>query len=68
MDPVLVGERLRRLRVERNKKPEEVAVACDNSASAISMYETGKRIPRDDVKMKLADYYGLSVGDIFYCA
>lgn len=66
MDSIKVGEKLRELRIAAKKRPEEVAVACNISSSAIAMYETGKRIPRDDVKQKLADFYGCSVGDIFF--
>ncbi len=45
---------------------EEVAVALGISVSAIAMYETGRRIPRDSIKQKLADYYHLTVQEIFF--
>lgn len=44
---------------------EEVAAALGISVSAIAMYETGRRIPRDSIKQKLADYYHLTVQEIF---
>lgn len=48
------------------KRREEVAKAVGISVSAISMYETGARVPRDEIKVKLADYFGTSVQDLFF--
>ena len=45
---------------------EEVAKAVGISLSAISMYETGARVPRDEIKVKLADYFGASVQSLFF--
>lgn len=59
-----VAERLIQLRGKKSR--EEVANAIGISVSAISMYENGDRIPRDDIKIKLADYYGESVQGIFF--
>lgn len=56
-----------RLKKLRNKKDaNEVAKACKISRSSLGMYETGKRIPRDEVKMRIAKYYKTSVQDIFF--
>ena len=44
----------------------QVATALGISASALSMYERGERIPRDNIKEKIARYYGKEVGQIFY--
>lgn len=55
---------LRRLRGEKTRK--EVAEAVGISVSALQMYENGARVPRDETKIKIADYYGTSVGDIFF--
>ena len=59
-----VQTRLRLARGERSR--EEVALVCDISVSALSMYENGQRIPRDEIKVKLARCYGKSVEDLFY--
>lgn len=59
-----VAERLIRLRGDRTR--EEVAKKVGISVSAISMYENGDRIPRDDIKIKLAALYGTSVQEIFF--
>lgn len=36
------------------------------SVSALQMYENGKRTPRDEIKVKIAEYYGKSVQEIFF--
>lgn len=59
-----VAERLVNLRGDRTR--EEVAKAVGVSVSAISMYENGERIPRDDVKIRLANYYQKTVQSIFF--
>lgn len=64
MDKKLIGQRLRTLRGTRSR--EEVAVACEVSAQAICMYETGRRIPNDSKKIKIAEYFGIPVGELFY--
>ena len=48
------------------KSQTEVANGVGISTSALSMYESGERIPRDEVKEALARYYGLTVGFLFY--
>lgn len=58
-----VAERLIYLRGKRIR--EEIARAVGISVSAISMYENGERISRDDIKIKLANYYGKTVQEIF---
>ena len=64
MDAHRIGKRLVALRGARRR--EEVAKAVGVSFSAICMYETGSRVARDEVKLRLADYYGVPVEDIFY--
>lgn len=59
-----IGSRLTELRAERSQM--EVAEAIGITQAALSMYERGERVPRDDLKIKLADYYGKTVSDIFF--
>lgn len=49
-----------------NRTLEEVAKAVGISVSSLGMYETGKRIPRDDVKIRIAKYYQTTVAAIFF--
>ena len=61
---ITIGSTLRKL---RGKTPRSaVADACGISISALTMYETGKRIPRDEIKVKLARFYGRTVESIFF--
>lgn len=59
-----IGERLRELRGDKT----QAVVARDLmiSDSALSSYETNERVPRDDVKERIANYYGTTVQDIFF--
>lgn len=59
-----IGERLLKLRGDRSR--EEVAKAVGVSISAMCMYENGERIPRDGIKINLANYYEKSVQEIFF--
>lgn len=60
-----IGEKLVSLRGTRSR--EEVAASIGVSCSAIQMYENGHRVPRDNIKMKLAQYYNVSVDELFFC-
>lgn len=63
-EPKEIGERLRKLRGEIDRST--VAQRCGISVSAVSMYENGIRVPRDEIKVKLASFYGKTVESIFY--
>ncbi|MDD3157480.1 helix-turn-helix transcriptional regulator [Anaeromusa sp.] len=59
-----IAERLVELRGD--EKRLVVASACGISKSALTMYELGARIPRDEIKVRLAAYYGTTVEEIFF--
>ncbi|MDA1635220.1 helix-turn-helix transcriptional regulator [Bacillus cereus] len=59
-----VAKNLINLRNEKSR--EEVARAVGISVSTLQMYENGQRIPRDNIKIKLANFYGVSVQTIFF--
>lgn len=58
------GNALRKLKGTRPR--EEVANAVNVSISAIAMYENEERSPRDEIKLKLANYFGTTVQAIFF--
>lgn len=58
-----MNEKLIELRGDRSQ--EEVAKALGISVSALSMYEQGKRIPRDEIKIRMAKYYGITIETLF---
>lgn len=64
MDAKVIGRKLADLRGDRSQK--EVADALGISPSAVSMYELGERIPRDALKIKFSDFYGVPVSDLFF--
>lgn len=59
-----IAKRLIKLRGPRSR--EEVAEALGISVSALQMYENSQRVPRDDIKIKIARYYKRDVQQIFY--
>ncbi len=70
---VLGGEEMNYERVAKNlinlrneKSREDVARAVGISVSTLQMYENGQRIPRDNIKIKLANFYGVTVQTIFF--
>lgn len=58
------GEKLRKLRGKKSK--EEVAKSLGVSVSSYVKYERDERTPSDAVKLRIANYYGRSVGYIFF--
>ena len=64
MERTEAGKKLVELR--GNKSQEEVAKAVGITQAALSMYERGERTPRDDVKIKLANYFESDGSFIFF--
>lgn len=64
MNSKAIGDRLVNLRGVKSQK--EVADAVGISAAALSMYENGERIPRDEIKIRISRYYKTHVQEIFY--
>ncbi len=64
MDAKCIGEKLVRLRGKRTQ--EEVAKELKISTSTLSMYERGERIPRDNIKIRIAAYYNKPICSIFF--
>ena len=64
MNRILISTRLTRLRGKKTQK--EVAEGIGVAQSTYAMYESGQRIPSDEVKIKLAAYYKTTVQDIFF--
>lgn len=58
-----IAERLIQARGERKKR--DVCAACGISLASLKEYEAGRRIPRDEVKERLAAYYNADVNAIF---
>lgn len=63
-DSKVIGARLRDLRGDRSQKA--VADAVGVEVMTISNYERGERVPQDEIKIRLAEYFGKTVQDIFF--
>ena len=63
INPVEIGKRLRELR--GNRTVQSVANEIGISRSALAMYEIGDRVPRDEIKLKLCNYYGVDINIFF---
>lgn len=59
-----IGAQLTQLRGKTSQAT--VATALNISTSALSMYENGERVPRDEIKEALARYYRTTVGSLFF--
>ncbi len=58
------GKKLMELRGDRSRR--EVSDAVNISISALTMYESEERMPRDSIKIALANYFGVSVEWLFF--
>ena len=61
-----IAEKLIDLRKKAGKTQAEVAEDLKITQSRLGNYEQGIRIPRDEMKRKLASYYGSTVQEIFF--
>lgn len=66
VDRKKMAQVLRSLRREKGETQAEVAKSVGISASAYAMYETGERVPRDDVKVMIAKHFNRSVKGVFF--
>ena len=64
IDVMAMAEKLVKLRGKKTQ--EKVAEELNISKSALSMYELGKRVPRDPLKARISKYYGRSIAYIFF--
>lgn len=62
----MVGYGAKLIGLRGDKSRESVANAIGISVSALTMYEIEERVPRDDIKIRLADYFGTTVQEIFF--
>ena len=59
-----IGLRIRTMRKSRNMTQEDLARAIEQSASSITMYETGRREPDLETLEALADVFNVTLGSI----
>ena len=62
----ILADRLKHFRIEKNLKRKEVAARLNITTSAISYWETGKRIPDADTLLEICKLYDIqSIGQLF---
>lgn len=66
LDSDSIAGKLVKLRNEKNVSQTQVAETLGLTKAAISQYETGQRIPSDEIKIKLSNYYGVTVQELFF--
>jgi len=66
LDGLEIGSRIKDLRVKHGETSEDVAKSIGISCSAIGMYESGRRIPRDEIKILIAEHFAVPVESIFF--
>lgn len=54
------GEKIRYLRIKNNLTSRELSKVLNISESSISLYENGKRKPRIELIIKIADYFNVT--------
>lgn len=59
-----IGQRLVKLRGDKSQ--EQAAKDLKVTYTSYRKYESGERIPRDELKIKIAKYYGKTVQEIFF--
>lgn len=64
LDPKEIGRRLRELRGIKTRTGTAKQIGI--SYSALSKYEDGLKTPNDVTKVRIADYYGVPVQQIFF--
>ncbi|WP_295272367.1 helix-turn-helix transcriptional regulator [Veillonella sp.] len=61
-----IGEKLATLRNARNLTQKELGIAVGVSTASIAMYELNERVPRDEIKKRIADFFEKTVQEIFF--
>ncbi|CDG37216.1 XRE family transcriptional regulator [Acetivibrio thermocellus BC1] len=56
-----LGKRIKELREEKGLSQIELAKLLNISNTTLSQYETNQRVPSDEIKIKLAEFFNCSV-------
>ncbi len=57
----MLGDRIYKLRTDRGITQKEFAKILNISNSTLSQYESNLRVPSDDIKIKIATYFDVSL-------
>ena len=57
----ILGEHIRELRIEENLNQKEFAKILNVQNTTLSQYENGINIPSDEMKIKIGDFFDVSI-------
>ncbi len=66
LSAVEIGKRIQTKRKNLDISRETFCKDVDITSSALSMYESGHRVPRDEVKIRIAKRLGMSIEALFF--
>lgn len=66
IDPVSIGNKIKHLRESLGMSRESFCTNVGITLSALSMYENGQRVPRDEIKVKIARTLKTTVEALFF--
>ena len=61
-----IGMKLRALRQARKKTQQQAADDLKITKSALAMYERDERVPRDEIKVRISQYYNEPIESLFF--
>lgn len=56
-----IGDRIKKLREENGLMQQDVCNTLDIEQSTLANYENNHRVPKTDILIKIANYYGVSL-------
>ncbi len=61
MEENILGKRIKELREESNLNQIEFSKILNISNTTLSQYEAGNRVPSDEIKRKIADFFQVTI-------
>lgn len=65
-EPSVIGQRIKSLREAMGLSRDNFCKLVGITPSAASMYENGQRVPRDEIKVKIARALNTSIEALFF--
>lgn len=56
-----IGDRMKKLREEKGLMQQDVCNTLDIEQSTLANYENNRRVPKTDILIEIANYYGVSL-------
>lgn len=61
MESNILGKRIKYLREKQNLTQIELSKLLNIGNTTLSQYESGQRVPSDEIKAKIADFFGVTI-------